>query len=66
MILHHVIIRSYNPVSSFENMFTELTNIIEIDLSNFDTSLVESMSGMFNGCVSLKKNQLRKFQNFIS
>ena len=62
--LNHVTIRSNNPVSSCENMFTDLTNIIEIDLSNFDTSLVESMSGMFNGCVNLKKITFGNFRTY--
>ena len=37
-------------------MFRELDNlIIEIDLSNFDMSKVESIYGMFNACTNLKK-----------
>ena len=35
------------------NMFNGCTNIIEIDLSNFDSSQVEKMSSMFEGCTSL-------------
>ena len=62
--LNHVTIRSNNPVSSCENMFTDLTNIIEIDLSNFDTPLVESMSGMFNACVNLKKITFGNFRTY--
>ena len=52
---NNVTIKSNNPIYSCENMFTDLTNIIEIDLSKLDISLVESMSGMFNGCINLKK-----------
>ena len=42
--------------SSFKNcnvMFYGLTNIIEIDCSNFDSSSVTSMLKMFQGCTSL-------------
>jgi len=34
-------------------MFKDCDKIIEIDLSNFDSSLVETMSSMFEGCTSL-------------
>ena len=35
-------------------MFMDLTNLIEIDLSNFDASELQSMSEMFNSCKNLK------------
>ena len=38
---------------SFENMFLNLDNIIEVDLSNFDTSLITTMSSMFKNCYNL-------------
>ena len=37
-----------------DRLFTESEGIIEIDLSNFDTSLVTSMKGMFMNCTNLK------------
>ena len=37
-----------------QNMFKNLNNIIEIDLSNFDMSEIESMSNMFNNCSEVK------------
>ena len=40
-------------LNSCENMFTDCWGIAEINLSNFDASLVTSMSRMFNGCKSL-------------
>ena len=40
---------------SLHNMFRYLTNIEEIDLSNFDNSEVTDMNGTFNGCKYLKK-----------
>ena len=42
-------------INSSENMFNDLNNIIEIDLSNFDTSKVTNMNSMFKGCTNLKK-----------
>jgi surface protein len=36
-------------------MFCNLSNIIEVDLSNFDPSNVKSMKEMFSGCINLKK-----------
>ena len=42
-------------VDSCKNMFNGLNDILEIDLSNFDTSKVTNMDAMFNGCTGLKK-----------
>ncbi len=36
------------------NMFRELTNVIEVDLSNFDTSELISMKNMFLNCMYLE------------
>ena len=36
------------------NMFVNLTNIVEIDFSDFHTSSVDDMSGMFEGCKKLR------------
>ena len=41
------------PPTSTDNMFSDCDNIIEIDLSNFDTSSVKSMQKMFYKCSSL-------------
>ena len=38
---------------SFENMFLNLNNIIEVDLSNLDTSMVTTMFSMFKNCQNL-------------
>ena len=43
-----------NPLTSTSNMFSGLEDISEIDLSNFDTSLVTDMSRMFGCCHSLE------------
>ena len=53
--LNNVIIKFNNSITSCANMFYGLTNIIEIDLSNFDTSKVKNMSSMFCECSSLEK-----------
>ena len=45
-------------IDSCEKMFSSLTNIEEIDLSNFDTSLVTNMNSMFSGCSSLRSIKL--------
>ena len=43
------------PVTSCYYMFNKLTNIKEIDLSNFDFSNVANMSNMFRSCTNLEK-----------
>ena len=44
----------YNGViSTFAQMFKGLTNLKEVDLSNFDSSYVVDMNKMFHGCISL-------------
>ena len=43
-----------SQVTSCNNMFNLMTNIISIDMSKFDFSHVNSMISMFYGCSSLK------------
>ena len=38
-----------------DTMFLGLTNIIEIDLSNFNPAYIKSMKYMFKNCINLKK-----------
>ena len=40
-------------ITSCENMFYGLYNLISIDLSNFDNSKVITMNSMFKKCVNL-------------
>ena len=40
-------------INNFYRMFAKITNIIEVDLSQFDTSLVNNMANMFENCTSL-------------
>ena len=42
-------------ITTCENMFNGLSNIKEINLSNFDTSKVTSMESMFDSCINLEK-----------
>ena len=44
-----------DEINSCENMFKYLSNIKEIDLSNFDTSKATSMKSMFDNCINLEK-----------
>ena len=41
-------------INSTKNLFYNCTEIIEIDMTKFDTSLVTDMSSMFSQCYSLK------------
>ena len=51
----------FNEINNTDNMFYELKNIIEIDLSNFNASLVISMNCMFFGCNNLKSINFSNF-----
>ena len=53
--LNNVTLKFNGLINSCENMFKELNNIIEIDLSNLDTSDVTTMASMFEQCSSLEK-----------
>ena len=44
-----------------KNLFSYLTNLKSIDLSNFDTSDVTNMNGMFMGCSSLTSIDVNNF-----
>ena len=44
-----------------KNLFSYLTNLKSIDLSNFDTSNVTNMNGMFMGCSSLTSIDVNNF-----
>ena len=45
--------KTFEKVTSMEGMFYNCEGLINLDLSNFDTSKVTSMSRMFDGCSSL-------------
>ena len=52
---NNVIIKFNIKINSCQNMFKNLRQIIEIDLSSFDTSNVENMNNMFYECTNLRK-----------
>ena len=43
-------------------MFFKLTNIIKIDLKNFDSSGIRCVTGMFYGCAGLTTLELGNFK----
>ena len=51
----NISLRFENKISTCELMFRDLDNIIEVDLSDFDTSEVTSMRQMFSYCTKLEK-----------
>ena len=51
----NVTIKFDSWIESCANMLEGLTDIIEIDLSKFDTSKETTMESMFNGCSNLEK-----------
>ena len=53
--LNNVTIKFNSPIESCKNMFNDLENIIEVDLSNFDASKVTNMDSMFFKCINLEK-----------
>ena len=48
-----IVLKWKNKIDTCENMFKGCKNITKIDLTNFNTSNVKSMSYMFYGCSSL-------------
>ena len=50
-----------NPIDNCENMFYSCTDIIEMDLSNFDASHVKNMTYMFANCEQLTFINLTNF-----
>ena len=49
----YVTIKFSSPISNAYRLFFFLDNIVEIDLSKFDTSALTGVEGMFSGCISL-------------
>ena len=49
------------PFSSCKNMFKDLKDVLEMDLSNFDSSLVSDTSGMFQNCNQMTSLNLDNF-----
>ena len=53
--LNNVTLKFNTLIDSCYDMFFEMVDIIEIDLSNFDTPNLKNMQSMFNGCNKLEK-----------
>ena len=53
--LNNVVLYFNFIIETCEKMFFKLTDIEEIDLSNFDFSGIRSINNMFHNCTSLKK-----------
>mgnify|MGYP002627217034 CR=1 FL=1 len=52
---NNITLRFNNKITSCCNMFDNMLNMIEVDLSNFDFSKVETLNSMFVNCKNLKK-----------
>ena len=50
-----------NPISNCVYLFYKCSDIVEIDLSNFDTSILVDMGYMFTGCSGLSSLNLSTF-----
>ena len=53
--LNNITFRFNQTIKSFENIFKNMINIKEIDLSDFDFSTIENMYSMFYNCSNLEK-----------
>ena len=62
---NYITMKWENKLETFEYMFLDLTNIIEIDLSNIDTSRVSNMAYMFCGCSNLRSINLNNFDTSL-
>ncbi|MBR4758710.1 MAG: BspA family leucine-rich repeat surface protein, partial [Lachnospiraceae bacterium] len=49
-----------SDITSTKNMFYYLYDLVEVDVSDLDTSMVTDMSEMFGGCTSLQRLDLSK------
>ena len=54
-----------NSLENLDYLFESIKSIIEIDLSNFDSSKVTSMKGMFNDCTNLKAINFNNFNTSL-
>ena len=52
---NNITLRFNYKITSCQNMFNDLKNITEVDLSNFNASEVTSMESMFYRCENLVK-----------
>ena len=62
--INNVTLKFSEQIMTCAGMFQYLDNIIEINLSNFDVSLVNSTKHMFRNCLNLKKIILSNFNTY--
>ena len=53
--LNNILLKFNQKITSCEYMFSDLNNILEIDLSKFDFSKVTNMKSMFSNCLNLEQ-----------
>ena len=63
--INYVTMKFDIQIDNCNEMFSELSNIIEIDLSKFDTSKVTNMCKMFYNCTELKKINLENIDTSL-
>ena len=59
--INNITMKWNSNITNCNCMFSDLSNIISIDFSKFDTSLVTNMMYMFKKCTSLKSLDLTSF-----
>ena len=57
----YIRLKWFNQLTNCNNMFQNLTNILYMDLSKFDSSEVTTMFSMFHGCESLTSINFTNF-----
>ena len=63
---NNTIVIIYNTsLTTSSKMFYGMSNIVSIDLSEFDTSQVTMMNGMFQGCTKLKSLNLKNINTTL-
>ena len=71
---HSIVVEWDNPIEDCSNMFEGINSLIEINLTEFDSSKIKYMGFMFKDCKSLKKvilpsisneNQLEHLENMF-
>jgi len=63
---NNITLQFSEKITSCKNMFQNLQNLIEVDLSNFDVSQVTSMANMFKSCADLTSVHLSNSNIYIS
>ena len=62
--INNITLKFSEQIKTCAGMFQYLDNITEINLSNFDVSLVNSTKHMFRNCLNLKKIILSNFNTY--